>query len=33
MGDPACYLDICPDCDATIDVTHETCPACGTTLS
>lgn len=32
MGDPACYLDICPDCDATVDVTHDECPECGATL-
>lgn len=33
MGDPACYLDICPECDATTDITHEECPECGADLS
>jgi hypothetical protein len=32
MGDPACYLDICPTCDATVDVTHAACPNCGVDL-
>lgn len=33
MGDPACYLDICSECDATVDVTHDVCPDCGADLS
>jgi predicted amidophosphoribosyltransferase len=29
MGDPACYLDYCPDCDAPVPVVEGTCPDCG----
>jgi len=32
MGDPACYLDFCPECDAQVTIADEECPDCGTTL-
>lgn len=32
MGDPACYRDFCPDCDAQVTVVDDVCPDCGTSL-
>ncbi|MFC4448853.1 hypothetical protein [Halorussus aquaticus] len=29
MGDPACYLEFCPDCDAQVTIADEECPDCG----
>jgi len=33
MGDRACYLEFCPDCDAQVTVVDEECPDCGTDLA
>jgi len=33
MGDRACYLKFCPDCDAQVTVVDEECPDCGTDLA
>ncbi len=33
MGDPACYLDFCPDCDAPVTAMADECPDCGTDLT
>ena len=32
MGDPACYLEFCPDCDAQVTSADDECPDCGTAL-
>ena len=32
MGDPACYRDYCPACDAQLTITDGECPDCGTRL-
>ncbi|WP_438267206.1 zinc ribbon domain-containing protein [Halorussus gelatinilyticus] len=32
MGDPACYLDFCPECDAQVTIADEECPDCGSEL-
>ncbi|WP_135852221.1 zinc ribbon domain-containing protein [Halorussus salinus] len=32
MGDPACYLDFCPECDAQVTIADEECPDCGTEI-
>jgi predicted amidophosphoribosyltransferase len=32
MGDPACYRDYCPACDAQITITDGECPDCGATV-
>ncbi|WP_303657514.1 zinc ribbon domain-containing protein [Halorussus limi] len=32
MGDPACYLDFCPECDAQVTIADDECPDCGTAL-
>ncbi len=32
MGDPACYRDYCPSCDAQLAITDEEYPDCGVTL-
>lgn len=32
MGERACYLEFCPDCDAQATVIDETCPDCGAAL-
>jgi len=32
MGDPACYLDYCPDCAAPVPVVEGECPDCGADL-
>lgn len=29
MGDPACYRDYCPDCDAQVTIADGECPDCG----
>ncbi len=29
MGDPACYLEFCPECDAQVTIADEECPDCG----
>lgn len=29
MGERACYLAVCPDCDLQVSIAHETCPECG----
>lgn len=29
MGDPACYRDYCPNCDAPLAIVDEECPECG----
>ncbi|WP_132057977.1 zinc ribbon domain-containing protein [Halorussus amylolyticus] len=33
MGDRACYLEVCPACDAPVTIADETCPDCGTDLA
>jgi len=33
MGDPACYREHCPDCDAQVTVVDEACPDCGRSLA
>jgi hypothetical protein len=33
MGDPACYRNYCPECDAQVTITDGTCPDCGADLS
>jgi len=32
MGDPACYRDYCPACDAQVTITDGECPECGASL-
>lgn len=32
MGDPACYRDFCPECDAQVSIVDGECPDCGTPL-
>jgi hypothetical protein len=32
MGEPACYLEFCPECDAQVTVLDEECPDCGVGL-
>ncbi len=32
MGDRACWLAFCPDCDAQVTVVDEECPDCGAPL-
>jgi hypothetical protein len=32
MGDPACYRETCPACDAQVTIVEEECPECGRTL-
>jgi hypothetical protein len=32
MGDRACWLEICPECDAQVTVVDEECPDCGASL-
>jgi hypothetical protein len=32
MGDPACYRNYCPDCDAEVTIVDGTCPDCGADL-
>lgn len=32
MGDPACYLDFCPECDAQVTRVDDECPDCGAAL-
>jgi len=32
MGDPACYLDYCPECTTPVPVVDGACPDCGTDL-
>jgi len=32
MGDPTCYRDYCPHCDAEVTITDGECPDCGETL-
>jgi predicted amidophosphoribosyltransferase len=32
MGDRACYLELCPECDAQLTVVDERCPDCGAPL-
>ncbi len=32
MGERACYLEFCPECDAQVTVADERCPDCGATL-
>ncbi|WP_438267066.1 zinc-ribbon domain-containing protein [Haladaptatus salinisoli] len=32
MGDPACYLDFCPECDAQVTTVDDECPDCGAAL-
>lgn len=32
MGERACYLEFCPECDARITIVEETCPDCGAAL-
>ncbi len=29
MGDPACYLEFCPECDAQVTIADDECPDCG----
>ncbi len=29
MGDPACYLEFCPECDAQVTIVDDECPDCG----
>jgi predicted amidophosphoribosyltransferase len=33
MGDPACYRELCPECDAQVTIVDEACPECGHPLS
>ncbi len=33
MGDPACYLEFCPVCDAQVTMVDDECPDCGASLS
>jgi hypothetical protein len=28
MGDPACHLEFCPECDARVTIADEECPDC-----
>jgi hypothetical protein len=32
MGSPACYRDVCPECDAQVTIVDEECPDCGRSL-
>ncbi|WP_438267344.1 zinc-ribbon domain-containing protein [Haladaptatus halobius] len=32
MGDPACYLEFCPECDAQVTTVDDECPDCGAIL-
>ena len=32
MGDRACWLEFCPECDATLSVVDDECPNCGADL-
>ena len=32
MGERACWLEFCPDCDAQVTVVDEECPDCGAAL-
>jgi hypothetical protein len=32
MGDRACWLDCCPECDARVSVVDDACPDCGASL-
>jgi len=32
MGDPACYRDFCPACDAQVTIVDGECPDCGASL-
>ena len=32
MGERACYLDFCPECDAQVTIVDESCPDCGAVL-
>lgn len=32
MGERTCYLEFCPDCDATLAPDDDDCPDCGVAL-
>jgi len=32
MGDPACYLEFCPECSTPVPVVDGECPDCGTAI-
>jgi len=32
MGERACYLAICPNCDFRVSIADEICPDCGSAL-
>jgi predicted amidophosphoribosyltransferase len=32
MGDRACYVEFCPDCEAPVPVVAGECPDCGASL-
>jgi hypothetical protein len=33
MGDPACYRDFCPTCEAQVTIVDDECPDCGADLA
>jgi len=33
MGDPVCYRDYCPNCDAEVTIVDGDCPDCGADLA
>ena len=32
MGERACYLAICPNCDLQVSIADDTCPECGAAI-